>query len=219
MIDLRPWSEDLEHPALRMMWIFAALLLLPSLALALGVSRSFIPLVGTLCALPACVGKNTELGIKPLELKDFFIVIGAYCLIILFSAIITPGWQKILDGMQIPYSEKQDEIIDLLGKGNLQDRLILFMSVCVITPVVEEVLFRRIIYSYLVKVNQFAGIFGTSLLFSIAHFFVFGIPALLIMGLMFQLIYLCRKNLSAAMLLHGLVNTMVFLMNFCNAEI
>ena len=94
MIDLRPWSEDLEHPALRMMWIFAALLLLPSLALALGVSQSFIPLVGTLCALPACVGKNTELGIKPLELKDFFIVIGAYCLIILFFCNHNTGMAK-----------------------------------------------------------------------------------------------------------------------------
>ena len=45
-----------------------------------------------------------------------------------------------------------------------------------------------------------------SLIFSLIHFFLLGIPALFVMGLTFQVIYLVRRNLLSAMLMHSVVN-------------
>ena len=214
MIDFRPWKEELEFPLFRFVWAISALLLFPSLLCCAGLPETSIPLASTLAALPVCVGSTGQLGIKPLKAGDFGLILLFYGVIILLTSVTTPVWQMLLDKLQITYSEKQDDILELLSSRSIRSRLLVYMSVCVITPVVEEVIFRRIVYSYFVRVNQFAGILITSLLFSLAHFFIYGIPGLFIMGLAFQLIYLLRQNLLTAMILHGLVNTMVFLVHY-----
>ena len=210
-----PWQADLPLASLRLIWILSALLLLPSFVAAVGVPKNFIPLISTMAALPACIADSTQLGIRKLETKDFFIIPAVYVAIILAAAFPAALWQAFLKSLGTDFAEKQ-EVLELIKNAAFRDRIYMFLSVCVVTPVIEEVAFRRIIFSWFRKVSKSAipPILLTSLLFSLAHFFVLGIPGLLVMGIGFQVIYLLRKNLLAAIALHAVVNTVAVTMQF-----
>ena len=89
----------------------------------------------------------------------------------------------------------------------------MYVSVCIITPIVEEVLFRRLIYGIIQKYSALAAFAGTALIFALVHFFVPGLPGLFILGCGFQFIFLFRKNLACAMLAHAIVNSLAFFAN------
>ena len=73
-------------------------------------------------------------------------------------------------------------------------------------PFSEEIFFRRVLFGLLRPMGVVSSILLTSLIFSLIHFFLLGIPALFVMGLTFQVIYLVRRNLLSAMLMHSVVN-------------
>jgi membrane protease YdiL (CAAX protease family) len=118
-----------------------------------------------------------------------------------------------LDNSGFDTAPKQEVLNDVANAG-WRDRIFMYLAVCVVTPVVEEVLFRRIIFGKLATVAPpVVAVIITSLIFAIVHFFIKGLPALFVMGLAFQLIYLMRKNLFSAILLHALVNSIAFFAN------
>ena len=169
-------------------------------------------LAASFSALFACWGNSAEFGLQKIEFRDFCIIFAAYLGIILLGAAVAPLWEELLSFLNIECAKEQ-EIVELFRSAGKRDRVFILISTCIITPVVEEVLFRRIIYSSWHHIHPPTAFFGTSLIFSLAHFFLMGIPGLLIMGLAFQLAYLIRENLLTAMLLHSVVNTMAFFIN------
>ena len=207
-----PWQEKLPLAPLRAGWIIFCLLLLPGILFLCKIPEIQVPFFSVLAALPACIGTCRQLGIKPLEFSDFALVTGGYVAIILLSMLAAAPWKLFWDSMGVKYAESQD-MLQMISTAARQDQIRLYISVCIITPVVEEVLFRRIIYSSWHHIHPPTAFLGTSLIFSLAHFFLMGIPGLLIMGLAFQLAYLIRENLLTAMLLHSVVNTMAFFVN------
>lgn len=215
MLNKIPWQEELSYPVLRFLWILFSLFILPTLLILTGVRESLAPAISTLTALPACIAGSTKLGIDKLSVADGFIIPAFYAAIILTSAVPSLLWKLLLDAYGGDFSQKQ-EILDIIKNSPFQDRIYMFMSVCVLTPIIEEVAFRRIIFSWFRKLWKSAlpSVLITSLLFSVAHFFVMGIPGLFIMGLGFQIIYIFRRNLLSAILLHALVNSVAFLINF-----
>ena len=111
-----------------------------------------------------------------------------------------------LDFFHFEYAPKQD-IAGTFESGTIIDKILLFICTCIFTPVVEEVLFRRIIYGWFALKNRYMAFFVTAAIFSVMHFFILGIPSLFFMGLGFQFVYLFHKNLLTAIILHSLVNT------------
>ncbi|MBO7328583.1 MAG: CPBP family intramembrane metalloprotease [Lentisphaeria bacterium] len=213
MIDQLPWEKDLPFAPLRVVWILVSIFLLPSIFItALSIPETSAILVSSLAALLACFGRKEELGFKSIiSGSDLLIVAAAYAGIVFLVAIISPLWVEVLNKLQISYATEQD-IAALFRDAGFLDHILLFISTCIITPIVEEVLFRRIIYGWFCDLTDSRNAFFiTAACFSIAHFFILGIPGLFIMGIAFQLVYLWKKNLLLSILLHALVNTIATL--------
>ena len=118
-------------------------------------------------------------------------------------------WQKLLVFFGIPFEEKQ-QLLTMIKDYHGGKLFQLYFGVCVIPPLTEELLFRRLIYGELLRFGFMPAFIVTALMFSLCHFFISGMPGLFILGLAFQYVYLKEKNISAAMLLHWLVNTFAF---------
>ena len=206
MIKTDPWQEELPFAPFRCAWIIFLIYFGPTIftfcKFSVGISTVFTMFL----ALLACIGTPEQLGIKRVKGKDFLLAVGVYCLVISCAAISEPFWKIFLDSHNIEYAQQQ-EIADTLGSSSIIDKVLLWVSTCVFTPVVEEVLFRRIIYGWFASKNRYVAFFVTSAIFSLMHFFILGIPSLFFMGLGFQFVYLLHKNLWTAIILHSLVNT------------
>lgn len=212
MIDPVPWKNDLPLAPLRAFWILAAVFLFPSLFLFFSMPIAYAMLLSSLLALPACWGKSGELGANMLSLSDLRIIFAAYFGIILLGTVVSPLWEELIVKLNIECAKEQD-IVELFRSANARDRVLMLISTCIITPVVEEVLFRRIFYDWFLRLTKNCGtaVILTSMLFSVVHFFILGIPGLFIMGAGFQLVYLLKRNLSAAIALHAVVNSIASL--------
>ena len=207
-----PWTEKLPFIPLRIIWILASLLILPTIFFKLQLPMYLVPLCSVCAALPACIGTLAQLGIKALRKRDFSTILVIYLIIVVFSAVIGNIWQDFLAGRGYDFAEQQDIIREICNATTIQ-RVFMFISVCLLTPVVEEVLFRRLIYGLWSSKLWLAATIFTSLLFSLMHFFVLGIPTLFLIGLGCQFICLYRQNLLLSILLHCLINTVAFFAN------
>lgn len=147
-----------------------------------------------------------KLGLRPLKWADLGIAVTICAAVIMLGGALTSVWQPLLDLTGIPYTEKQSLLISF-ATAPWWELIMMGVLLIVAVPVGEEILFRRVLFGLLRPLGAWNGILLTSLIFSLVHFFLFGIPALFVMGLGFQLAYLLRRNLSTAILTHGLVNT------------
>ena len=125
------------------------------------------------------------------------------CLLVAVSAI-TWHWKFTLKELNIPFEEKQL----LFQYTDTADGIILLIIMTVfIAPVTEELLFRRVIFSFIGKFTtaNIAG-FITAGIFAAVHNFTAGVPGLFLMGLTFQWIFSKTSNIAASVLLHMLCN-------------
>ena len=72
----------------------------------------------------------------------------------------------------------------------------------VLIPIVEELMFRRLLFGLLRPIGTVAAMLATALIFAAAHGFLYGLPALLGLGLVFQWQYLHTGNLLTPMMTH-----------------
>jgi len=84
------------------------------------------------------------------------------------------------------------------------------MTVCVIAPVIEEMLFRGIfLRSFLVNYSPNKAIYLSALLFALFHMNLFQIPTAFIIGCIFGWLYVRTRSLWPCILGHALYNTCV----------
>ena len=121
------------------------------------------------------------------------------------SFLLTLGFEALLQGLQIPYEPEQVIQQQLLAATPLQFWSLAVMA-CLTAPVLEELLFRRILFALLRPLGAIPALGLASLAFGAVHCFLVGLPGLVWMGLIFQLYYLRTRNLAAPMLLHGANN-------------
>lgn len=148
---------------------------------------------------------NNLLGTGKLTVKTFGLILIVLFFTLLAVGIVTALWQAGLDTLDIPYNKKQ-YLLELVPEMSVMELLFLGIMVCILAPLTEELMFRRLIYSLLLPAGFATAFWGTALLFSLLHFFIAGIPGLLILGVVFQFIYLYTHNWWSAVILHGLVN-------------
>ena len=127
----------------------------------------------------------------------------------LAAGAVTFVWRMILTVLNIPF-EAEQVAFEVIRNSRGADLWKLFFGLCVFAPLIEELLFRRIVYGFLLRWGWGIAFAGTALLFSMCHFFLAGVPGLFVLGLGFQFMYLKYRNLGAAVMLHSLVNLSAF---------
>lgn len=172
----------------------------------IGQSVPVLPaLWGILALCPPRGRLAAKLGLRPLKWADLGVAVAVCIVVVLIGGILTEYWQYLLDLTGIRYAEKQSLLVSFAA-SSWWEIAVAGLMVTVAVPIGEEIFFRRILFGLLRPLGAWKSILLTSLIFSLAHIFLLGIPALFVMGLCFQFAYLFRRNLSSAILAHGLVN-------------
>lgn len=178
----------------------ARLLGLASLELAGCLSALFLVL-----APDSGGGRGGILGAARLKLGTFAGIAAAPPLIWLGCAGLGAAWGALLRMLAIPYDEFQPLIAEIRNFGS-GDFLLVLLAVGVMTPAAEEFFFRRLLYGVLEPLGVWRAALASSALFAAAHGFLFGLPGLFWMGLVFQVVYCRCRNLGAPILVHAVVN-------------
>ncbi len=215
--DSRVWENgDADSPLALMIaasLLLFAIFVMPEVARKFLGERLTIPDILLFSAMPGiiayrffCAGK---IPLKRLALNEIVELAGIAFLLILICAGATWLWQIVLKAVGLNFAEKQFALT-LVTRYQGRQLIQLFFSLCVFAPIMEELLFRRIIYGTLFRFGAGTAWLGTAMLFSFCHFFAAGLPGLFILGLVFQFVYLKYRNLTAAIFLHALFNTVSF---------
>ncbi|MBO5900241.1 MAG: CPBP family intramembrane metalloprotease [Lentisphaeria bacterium] len=152
-------------------------------------------------------GKLPEkLGISMPGKKSILHTLSFLPLLLVGVAAITMHWKYTLRKLEIPFEEQQ-EMLKLVSFDSISQVSLLILLVVMIVPFLEELIFRRILFDLFARSTGYNGAaFLSAGVFSAAHGFAAGAPALFLMGLAFQWIYSRSRNLACAVLLHSLCN-------------
>jgi len=98
------------------------------------------------------------------------------------------------------------------------DKTLIYMAVgaVIVAPIIEELVFRKIVYGFIKQYSStvIATIF-TSLLFAVVHCAVVKIPALFVIALFLQVLYIHYKSIYPSIILHVVHNGATFLILIC----
>jgi membrane protease YdiL (CAAX protease family) len=93
------------------------------------------------------------------------------------------------------------------------------LAVCVVAPVVEEMLFRGVVLrSFLLQYDRRAAIWGSALLFGVAHLNLYQFVVALGMGLVLGWLYERSRSLIPCIALHAAYNTSAVLLGLQMSE-
>ncbi len=146
-----------------------------------------------------------KLGLNKWHLGNFWICVAVCVFMLGISAVTTIGFKKILDFFEI--SCRPPAFLTLALSCNTTGFILLAVAAAVIAPISEEILFRRVIYGFVAARIGIAGsVVFTSLLFAMIHDSFAQFPALFLLGVAFQLIYLHFHSLYPSIVLHFLNN-------------
>jgi CAAX protease family protein len=134
------------------------------------------------------------------------IAIGAALAAYLGCAFINAGSNLVIKLLDIKI---EPPLVPLLAKECTDTGFILFaFAVIIVAPLVEEIVFRRIIFSWLTQyTSKWIAIILTAALFAIVHDSYAQFAALFMLGIGFQLIYLKFNSLIPAIIMHAGFNS------------
>ena len=114
--------------------------------------------------------------------------------------VVTQAW---------PLSDSERALFDRLGNNDLATTLL----GCAIAPVVEEMLFRGIILrGFLQRYDRAQAIWGSALLFGLAHLNIYQFVAALVLGAISGWLYERSRSLVPCIALHAAYNTALTLL-------
>jgi membrane protease YdiL (CAAX protease family) len=139
----------------------------------------------------------------------------------------TVGWSIALIGLglafnylyatyAIPDIKSQEQMRKMFAAlpGTFLNQAMLFMAVAVIAPLLEELLFRGLLQTALMRhLPAWAAILGAAVVFALVHGQVYAFPALVAMGAVFGILYYKTGSLRVTILAHALNNAAALLLN------
>ena len=203
--------RDVPFGILRGWWIVFSVAVLPILLRWCAIPPAWMPLVCGLAGIPA-VFPLRRMDVRALPLGDVRSSLFAGVALSLLTGGVTLLMKLGLTALHIPFAEKQMLAL-LIAESSPLGIAVLFVAVCVLTPVLEEVLFRKLLFGYWREKHPGSAFWGSALLFAAVHLFLLGLPGLFLLGCGFQYLYLRRGNLACAMIAHGTVNMIAFAAN------
>ncbi len=181
----------------------------PSLALHLGTLVSPLLGIGLYCLSPG-IGlpfrsARRRIGLRYPSKRTLKVSLVAYAIIMFLCAVVTPIWATIIDRLEVELPKHQSIVQAVMQMDWGWFGLYAIIWVLVV-PIFEELLFRRGFYGILRPAGAWIALILTSLEFACNHDGVNVFPAIFIIGLGLQLVYLYTRNLFASMITHALIN-------------
>ena len=166
-------------------------------------------IIPTLCITIYLVGKRGNLlrKFKMVNLHPDHISAGFIATVILLFAManLTYVYHKLLSMMGITL--KPPPIEAILKNSDSSSLWLLCFGIIVLAPISEELIFRRFIFGFLAPHLGFlASMLLTAALFAGIHMSLYSLPALFLLGIGFQLIYLKFGSLYPAIIMHSFNN-------------
>ena len=119
-------------------------------------------------------------------------------------------WLKLLDILKIAYN-KDVPVEDFIRSCSGAELAAAGIFICILTPVFEEVIFRRIIYDGIrIHLPPVTSAVICSMLFAALHGILFQLVPLCVLGLYFQFLYIREEKLGASIYAHFFNNTLAF---------
>ncbi len=158
-----------------------------------------------------------RLNTSPLQIKKLLFMVplsiivrftAAAVLIIILKIGLFAGLEKQLEeGVKLQWEFAGEQT----GLGYLVDNLLVFLTVVILAPIIEELLFRGVIFNALrKKINIAASIIITSLLFSLVHLHIGLLIITFITGVFLNYVYYKYGNIGYSIFLHMLINFFPF---------
>ena len=108
------------------------------------------------------------------------------------------------------YSE-QEIVRNVRISNNSTELLSAFIMIVIIAPIIEEIIFRGLIYRvFKGLLGPFFGAFISSILFSFVHLNLLSFPYLFIFGIILCLYYEKEKTIFTPILMHSILNGIMF---------
>lgn len=147
---------------------------------------------------------------KPVSLGVVFLSILLYFLSLPFAEFLS----TMVPTTGIPWLEELYKSIAQTFEMILDYPVAGFITICILAPIIEEILFRGILLRGLLqnKVSPILSIFLSSLLFGAAHLNPWQFLGAGMLGAVFGFVYYRTKSLWLVMFLHALNNTISFFM-------
>lgn len=141
-----------------------------------------------------------------------FNIAGLSVVSLIIAALFGVIWMKFLDKIAIPYSKKV-EIEEFIVSKNSTELVMAGLMIGIVVPILEEIVFRRVIYEGLRnRLPTVMSVVLASFFFAVLHGIIFQIAGLFVLGLYFQILYLRNKKLGEAIFAHMLNNSFAFVM-------
>ena len=174
-------------------------------------------MLGILRLAPPAGKLAPKLGIRRLRFADLGSVCAGLAAAYLWLLATTPLWENLLRSRNIVWKPQQ-ELLTECASGSFGNYLALLALAGVLIPTAEEILFRRVVFGALFPVGRIAATLLTAVVFATAHLFLHGFPALLGLGIVFQLQYLFTDNLLVPVLTHMIFNAVSLTLVFCMGQ-
>lgn len=152
-----------------------------------------------------------------IESGSAYKVIAAEFLIILLTFICYYWSCEFFKYIGFAVSEEQP-LVETLKDASVSEKTIIGITTIIIAPVGEEIVFRRMLYGLLIPLGSAKALIYTSLLFSICHFYIVGIPGLFFLAMILQLLYLNTRNLWCPIQVHMIYNALSFIALLCSPK-
>lgn len=194
-----PWTAELPRYALCLIPLSSFLLLAVSPEIALLALLVLVGVVGGLGNL------EKKLSCRIAPLRSYWHLFWLLPLVVLGNGLLTVLWVFAFKKIGFPINSEQD-VARLLYDSDGAGRFRMLFLVLVVAPVFEELFYRRLLFNLLLPLGGFAAFVLTALIFSLSHGFVAGIPALFLLGTMFQYTYLKNGDILYPIIFHMLFN-------------
>jgi membrane protease YdiL (CAAX protease family) len=144
---------------------------------------------------------NDKLWLKNWNNQYFKVCFATVLVLVIVCVLVTVSFKALLQSFDIKFSEPA--IIRLALSCDLSSFIVIAFSAVVVAPVVEEILFRRVIFGFIAaRSGIIPALVLTSCMFAMIHDSGYQMPALFLLGAAFQLMFLRYHSLFPAMLLH-----------------
>ena len=105
----------------------------------------------------------------------------------------------------------QEIVNNIKTSNNSTELIIAFIMIVIIAPIIEEILFRGLIYRVIKRLlGPFFSAFISSLLFSFVHLNLLSFPYLFILGVILCVFYENENTIITPILVHSILNGIMF---------
>ena len=204
--------------AVSWMLIILVFFLIPTIFVVLGIKNinpvvyvllPSVIIIPTLCVTMYFAGKPGNLlrkfkmvNLHPDHVSASFLGV---ILVLFVAANLTYVYHKLL--IMLGIDPKPPPIEAILKNSDANTLWFLCFGIIVLAPISEELIFRRFIFGFLAPHLGFiASMLLTAAFFAAIHMSWYSLPALFLLGIGFQLIYLKFGSLYPAIIMHSLNN-------------